>query len=410
MFITIISVLLALLMAFYTEAFSLPLDFYFLAYLLVIGGTTILILTILLTIWSLIPLNQLEQKLIPRLVELYRRDRTILVSSWILFLFPLISYVLAVVLISLNSPHKELVFAFWMIYFGLSLDLLKDVWKRTLNFLNPFYLIDLFTHDARRAIQTEQDDHLYASLDSLSEVSLRAIEKNRLALSTQSLSQFAPILQTFFKSAKSISRISQDIKMEKSGQDESSYTIFYLLQRLELINKKALQHGLETVCSQMIMTLGKIIVYCGQFDLSMVSFPTHFLGRFAVKAQQHNMEEVGNIAIGTLLEVARTLLADANVAYAELINPFNTITNSLEAIAKESFKRDKTTSIKILTQPLRDLKTLFQNEKMAAHRDTPAIIANIDRVLTEFDTLEQVMRTIPPIIVDQENNPTPASE
>src|SRR5262249_32914221 len=160
-----------------------------------------------------------------------------------------------------------------------------------------------------KAIQNEKDEILWSSIDSLAEMALRSVEKSKIALSNQVLQNFPPIIQTFFASSKSISRINLDKETEKeTGRDEASYTVFYLLQKLELINDKALQNRLETVCRQMVMVMGKIIIASAKFDLSMVSFPTHFLTKFGLKAQQHHFDEVAVLTTSTLLEIAKTIL------------------------------------------------------------------------------------------------------
>lgn len=129
----------------------------------------------------------------------------------------------------------------------------------------------------------------------------------------------------------------------------------------------------------------------------MVPFPTHFLTKFGLKALQHHFSEVTVLTTSTLQEIARTILTEIDITYSELQEPFQAIINGLDAIAKATFKKDKSTSIKVLVQPFVDLKALFQTEKMSKHPDTPVILSEIERVIEEFTVLEQVMRSIPPI-------------
>lgn len=398
MLMTIISLILAALTTFYVSWSHAPVDFPFLAWSMIIGGTVALVLVPLMQMIALIPLQQLEQNLISRVVELFRRDYWTRLNHFFLLLFPLLSYSLAAFTLYGNLPHKELLFAGWLVALGIFLDLIRHDIKRTANFLNPYHLIDIFGKEAKKAAVDEKDQILWSSVDTLSEIALQAIERNRIALSTHTLNQFPPIMHTFFTSAKSISHVNQDQKIEKeTGQDEASYTVFYTLQRLQSINERALRHHLDSVCSQIIIVLGKIIVYGAQFDLSMVTFPTHFLGKFATQAIANNYIDVGNIATSTLLEIARTIITEIDLTYAELDEPFTAIINSLDAIAKETFRKDKTVNIQIISQPLRDLRKLFENERVANHRDTPVIIQRIDNALAEFDALEQVIRTLPPL-------------
>lgn len=365
-----------------------------------VGGTVILSATIFLNTWMLLPLNNLEQSLVPNLLEMIRRDHLLHFGRLILYLFVLVSYVCVVLIPHIQRDYyQDWFFLGWLIFFGLAIDVFRDSWHRFLNYLNPPFLVSHLSREAIHAVQKDQNDLLFNALDSLAEVGVRSVEKSKLALSTQTLQAFPTIIQAFLASSKSIGHVSADLNKEKvvGGGDRASYTIFYLLQRLELINDKALRDRQETVCRQMIVSLGKIIIYCAQLDLSMVAFPTHFLTKFGLKAQQNFFDEVTVLTTSTLLEIAKTILSEIDVTYAELQDPFRAIINGLDAIAKGTFKKQKNTSIKVLVQPLVDLKALFNTEKMARHPDTPTINHEIDRVLEEFSVLEQVMQSIPPI-------------
>lgn len=406
MLITLCAIAIAILMEMFTPT-ALTFHPLYLIALMLTGGTLIFLGTIFLNTLILSPLNQLEQKLIPNLMNLLRHNFPLRLGRFLLFLFPLLSFVCVAILLAVDVPYQKWLFLGWIVAFGLSLDVLRDTWLRLVNFLNPIYLVEHFSQEAKTAIQNDKDQTLWQSLDGLAEICLRAVEKSKLALSTQALQTFPPIIHAFFASSKSIAHLNVDQTVEKeTGRDEASYTIFYLLQRLELINDKALHNRLETICRQMIMTMGKLIVYGAKYDLSMVSFPTHFLTKFGLKAQQHHFDEVAVLTTSTLLEISKTIIQDIDLAYADLQEPFRAIINGLAAIARNTFKKDKQTNIKVLTQPLIDLKKFFETEKMAKHRDTPVIIQEINGVLEEFQVLEQMMHSIPTISDLTEMPPT----
>lgn len=408
MIISLLSFILATLTVFYSH--TLPPEG--IAALMLLGGALILFLTSLSQSLNLVPLTNLEQKLVPNLIELYRRDHRLGLGRFWLYLFAFLSFATAVLLFATDFPYKQWLLPFWIGAFGISLDVLKGSWQSMLRFLNPYYLVDMFENDAKKAIKNEKDAVLWSSIDSLSEMALRSVEKSKIALCNQTLQTFPPIIQAFFASSKSISRVNLDQQTEKeTGRDEASYTIFYLLQNLELVNDRALQYRLETVCRQMVRILGKIIIASAKFDLSMVSFPTHFLSKFGLKAQQHHFAEVADLTTSTLLEIARTILSEIDVTYAELQEPFRAILNGLDAIAKGSFKKDKNTSIQVLIQPFKEIKALFDTEKMDNHPDTPVILNEIERITDEFTALEQVMRAIPaiPEMNEPETPPSPTN-
>lgn len=398
MIMTVLSLILALGAVFYPSSYPIEQNLSFLATLMIVAGTTFLAIIPLISIFTFIPLQNLEERLVPHLTALFRKDASLNLSKIYLLLFPFLSYIFAAVLILLDIPHKMILFAIWIVLLGVALDLMHHYLRRVLNFLNPSYAIERLINESKRAIQNDKDGDLWQSIDALAEISVRAVKDTRTSLTTQTLNAFPPIVQSFFKASKSIGHTNQDKAVEnKTGLDEASYTIFYLLQRLNMINEQAIHKHLEAVCDHLITVLGKIIYYSAQFDMSMVSFPTHHLGQFAIRDLQHHMNHAGDIATSTLVEISKRIVNDIDLTYAEIEEPFKTIINSLTMIAKETFKNDKTMNIKVLVQPLKDLKELFQAEKIANHRDTPAILKHIDSVLAEFDALEQVLRTVPAI-------------
>lgn len=402
MLITIFSVIVAALFLFYPFPQPLQVEIPFISQMMVVAGSIVLLILPFLYCIPLSSLLRLEQQLIPRLMAVFRRDRLTKMAFLLLFLFPFVSYLLAATL-NLFQGMSGILFAIWMISFGLTLDLIRYTLRRLTNFLNPFYVTDTFKQEATKAIQDNEDTLLWSSIDNLTEVALRAIQDNRLALATQTLSEFPPIFHAFFASAKSISHTqSTEEKAIKqaTGLDEASFTLLFFLQKLELINDHALAKRLESISRHAIVGLGKIIIYAAKLDLSLVSFPTYILGNMAVKAQQNNFGEVAALATSTLYEVAQTIINEVDLTYAELQEPFFAIANNLATIAQATFKKDKNINIAILIQPIKDLKALFQSEKMASHRDTPAIVQQIDGILAEFDALEQVMKTIPTIPTD----------
>jgi hypothetical protein len=398
MWLTLLSIICVIGLALYPNFLSLNAGGFELAGFMIFGGTTILFLTFYLYNQALFPISKLEQRLVPNLIDIYRRHLSLRMTQISLLIASFASYLLAALMVSTETTHKNELFWAWIIIFGLSLDLLRFSWRSIANLLNPHHLVNEFEHEAISAIKNGNDDRFWQSLDSLGEVAFNAAEKNKLALGSKVLKTFPPIMHAFYASSKSISRTTVDEEVEKkTGRDEASYTLFYLMQRLELIYDKALKNRLETICREMIMILGKIIIYGAKLDLSLVNFPTHFLVKFGLKAQQHHFNEVAELTTSTLSEIAKSIVNQDDLTYAELIEPFQSIINGFASIAKAEFQQNKFANIKVLVQPLLDLKELMNNPKIAKHRDTPAIMQDIDRALSEFETLEQIMRTLPPI-------------
>lgn len=396
MFITLCAFVLVLFLQFFAFP-HLPTDHSRLGLLMLSGGTVVFVAGFFFDLLILKPMESLERKLVPGLMEIVRRDRILHWSSAALFLFTLFSYAWTVLVFE-NTGYENLAFFIWLILFGASLDLLRCMRNRAMHFLTPSYLVKYISQNAVKAIQEDDDDTLWSDLDGLSEICLNAADKGKIALSTQTLQAIPPVIHTFFDSSKSISRENRDKEVEEAtGRDEANYTVFYLLQRLETINDRALQNRLETVCRQMIISTGKIIVYAAKFDLTMVAFPVHFLTKFGLKAQQHHFDEVGVLTTGTLIEIAKTIATDIDLKYTELQDPFRSIINGLDALAKGTFKKNKNTDISVLIQPFLDIKEFLKSDRMVGHPDTPVIEAEIDRIIEEYRVLEQVVQGIPVI-------------
>jgi len=381
------------------------------SFIFIAGGTAILICSMLSFVNILMPVQYLEQNLIPNLMELFRQDLRLHLSQLILLLFSVVSFFSAALALHIQDPTYQLwLFFVWIILFGIALDGFREFWRRATILLNPTHVISWIENDAQSSIRKDDRKSLLNDIDTLSEIGLRSVEKGKLAASTQALQPFPSILKLFFDASKNFAHMRHDVDptLNVPGGDEASYIVFYLLQRLELINDRALRERMETVCRQMIMTMGKITLNCAKFDLSMVSFPTHFLTKFGLKAEQHHFDEVAVLATSTLSEIAKSILTEIDVTYAELVEPFQSIINGLAALARSSYKKHREMGVRVLKQPFIELKDLFRSEKIAQHRDTPEIVRSIDNVLEEFSVLEQMLQSIPTIpgISTSEEEPT----
>lgn len=396
MLITLCALIVSLFMLFFipvpTDFSSMNLVILFLA-----GGTSIFFSSIFLNVYVLAPLGYLEQRLIPNLMNLVHRDFPLRLGRLYLFLFTLVSYLCVALITRIQDTSYYNFFLIWILFFGLALDVLRDCWSRYVNYLDPTFITKKIVDRAENAIRDDNRSELLKDLDSLAEIATRSVESSKLALSSQTLQSFPPLVKNYFDSTKSISHATAGLQ----GNDSSSYIVFFLLQRLELINDKALRDRQEVVCRQMVVSLGKIIVYCAKFDLSLVAFPTHFLTKFGLKAQQHYFGEVTMLTTSTLSEIGKAILTEIDLTYLELQDAFQAIINGLAAIARETFKKHKDADLRVLIQPLSDLKGIFKSEKLVNHKDSSAIIHQIDNVLEEFSILEQVMQTLPTIDEDE---------
>jgi len=333
-----------------------------------------------------------------RLFDAVRKDPLNWFGNIFLNFFPLLTLLTVLFLAMPTALNPTQWLAVWIIGLGIAFDLLYSSSRQYLKFLNPFHLLQSLTHSAKQDVQNNKEADLCDNIEAISEIAVKGIDNYNIALPNEALDQLQQITRNFLSASKSIAHPTQDRESEKMGiNDKLTYTLFFLYQRLELIFQKALEVRLEPVCSSVITTLGKIAYHTAKLDISLSADPFNSIGRLAREAQLEQMPEVGVKATITLLEVTRLILDEVDLSYQEIRDPFLVVVNDLHEIAKEAYRQDKQIDLNLLRQPFRQIKELFNQEKMANHSDTAAIIFRADQALAEFDALELILKTVPPI-------------
>ncbi|MBS4167070.1 Uncharacterized protein NEOC65_002176 [Neochlamydia sp. AcF65] len=366
--------------------------------LLLIIGTAFFVLFCLTMAGSLIPLQEAGQNSTPYLLSLFKKDKYLLgIYSWIV-LFALLSYMLALDTLWLNYLQKSHRLALWVFSLGITLDIYYTLLKRLITYLNPLEQVVLFTQIAKESIQNDRKSELCEAVEALTETALISTHKMNATVCNHALQAMPNIIRNFLSSSKRIAHMATDSREKNSDMhDKTSYILYYIFERISLINEKVLAKKLEQVAATLVTVWGKIILHCARFDLTLASYPLRLLSCHAKAAINQGLPDIGVRASLTLLEISRTILEEIEYTSLDLKDPFFSLINGLEEITQSTFLQDKSINVKILMQPFQDLKDLFKNPKVATHQDTSLIIKNIDRVLGEYEALELVMKTIPPL-------------
>lgn len=342
-------------------------------------------------------LQKAEQNLTPRILELFQKDHRI---SWIargIILLTLLMLFLSYYPVPWPLPLSPL--AAGIILLGITFDLLHGLVNKILNYLNPYPVAKMFTKVAEKSIHENREIDLCESLESLSEISLKSVSRSGSSLCNQCLDEMREIMRLFLDSTKTIANAGPDEQAQSRGiTDKVSYTLFFFFDRLDMIYQKAISMGLTQICSSIVTLLGKVCIYAAQCDLSLVGYVVDNIGKFCIMAEKKKLPEISLRGTCTLTEASKTIVKEIPLAYMDLKDPFFSIINQLNEIGKEAFRQNKQSSIALLSAPFQDLKMLFQSPKVADHPDTPAILAEIERVMAEWTTLETVLRTIPPMM------------
>ena len=371
---------------------------------LFIVATLFLLIQFLIFILAWGPLQKIEQNTLPRLVQTFKHDLTLRYTNLFLVFFLLASYLIAIDAIFLGDFNVRTFLISGTLLLGIAVDMLHGLYKRVMEYLNPFEGVENYYRTAIQSIQGNREDETCDWIDALAETAIKSMSKNSFALSLLAVDKMQFIAKNYLEIAKSFAYSSN----LSSSSDRVSYLLFYLFQRYEYVFDKAVGQRVELVCSNIISALGKITIYAAKYDMSIAGYPLHYLAKLAKRAQNGGMQEVGSRAILTMLEVSKTIVKEVDLQYLEIKEPFLAIINSMHELAKETFRQDKSISIQLLTQPFHDLKAIFSEGKIAAHQDQPVIMQNIDQVIDEFATLQTVLSTIPPISEILKQPPSPS--
>lgn len=402
-------IVLSVLLAFTTiEKGALP-DLQGASLLLMGIPAAIIFAYVLIYSLALAPLHKAEQNTTPRLLDMFKQDPLLGFNHLGLIALPLFAFTLGLDANALHFTPAIYILGGWFILVGASLDLLVQFLRRILSYLNPFTVTRLFQQAAKRSIQNDREADLCEWIDALAEVAGRSLDKNGGSLCNQALNELYEIIRLFLEASKSIGHPDTDKQSLELGiKDKVTFTLFYLFDRLDMLFLRALKKRQEPVCSNILTVFGKITIEAAKYDMSLASFPLQYIGKLGFNAHQTQLQSLGLKTTCLYLELARALLNEIDITYLELQEPFFTLIHHMDEIAKESFKQNKNTPIKALVQPFQDLKHLFAQGKAASHQDTPKIVADIDRVIAEFDALALVLMTIPTI--PELNQPETAPE
>ncbi|CRX38734.1 hypothetical protein [Estrella lausannensis] len=395
MIATLFSTLIAALILF--TPFFTPAEKPFASWYLLVATSFFLLFSFILTqIFAWAPIQKVQQNLTPRLLEIYKKDNVIRLGGAFLALLAIFSLYLAVDGTIAKKVGDRPFTAIYFVLLGISIDIVHHIISRMTSYINPFAIASQCTAHAKNATLNGNDLELCNWIEAVSEVGINSASRSLPSLCNQAVIDLQIISRDYLKASKSFAH-HVDKKAEGEKGDPVSFTLFFIFQRFEIIFNKALEHKLEPVITTIITSLGKMIVDSAKYDISMATYPIHYLGFLAAKAQRGGLAEVGDKAIVTYLEVAKVIVRDIDLKYLELQEPFFTMTGRMEELSKEIFRNNREINIAILIQPFKQLKGLFEDEKLSQHQDSPVIVADINRVINEFEQLQLVMKTIPPL-------------
>lgn len=369
-----------------------------LAGILVLIGILFVFSQTMITVFAWTPLQAVSLQISPRVNETFIKDRSIIVSYTLLILFLFFTLFTVLDLLFVHVLPANWLLISWVLFMGIAIDTLHHLLKRVMHYLDPLSIIKIFGEKSLESVRGMNPSEISDWINALSEAAVKGIFRNSTTLPIQAIGQLREIAKTYLEAAKSIA-------FPEEQQGQVGFVLFYLFQRLGMIFDKALSHKLEPLCTEILTTLGKIGIYGAKYDISLATYPLQYIGGFTVRGLDEGFSEIGNRSIATLMEVSKTIIRESDLRYVSIKETFITIIRGLEEITKETFRKDKSISIELLSHPFHDLKQLFQDEKVIEHQDRIIILHEIDQILSEFTTLQTVLSTLPPLPkIEEEKN------
>lgn len=362
-----------------------------LAILMAVVGSFCLPLLGMINLIPLIPLQRAEEKVTPRVVELFQSDRSHGWANLMLVLFPLFSYVFFFFLFdTFDSDVTLALFAIWIVLLGNTLDLLRKFFYHFLALLNPYHVVEEYCTIAHYLESRRNVEGACDWLGALSETGNKALHRNSTTVVAEVIDKMSEVAQNFLQKWQQREMIASE-PLTDEEIEQQHYPLYFLLQRMESLFNQALEKRLEPICTSVITNLGKIAATAVRCGIPVSGFALHILGESAKAALKKDFEEVAIKASCTLEQVTKILIAEPQVASLDLKSPFLLIINQMDVLAKEMFRRDKSINLGALSQPFHELKELWQQEPLLSHPDHDTIFHELDRVTGEFVALEQVM-------------------
>ena len=389
MLATLIALTLSLLFYFWPVAISQETVSIVLA---CTGGAFLLMFTFLVAL-LLGPLQRATSEISPRVGQLLQKNRRLWWMLVWMAVLPLASLA-AALFVQTEPVWGHLLLGVWLFFTGVSIDFVRAFFRQVLVYFSPMEFVDLVLERAKQAIWSGDDKDLVRGIDSLGEMSLRAVERKSPSFSSYCLEGMSLGIQRFFEVHR---RALQAAAPEAEIHQRANYVFYYSVERFEMIFSAALAARLDTVCNYVEHVLGKIAAMAAQGDVAKAAPSVRYIGTFALQAMHKDVPEIAVKANLLLVELSKLMLREVDLAKVSLEEALIPLVDQLEAIAKAMFKKDKESDLKVLTRSLRELKEVLAAEALQGRSDVAVVTKSIDRVLGDFQNLELILHTIPPI-------------
>ncbi|NGX58239.1 MAG: hypothetical protein K940chlam3_01144 [Chlamydiae bacterium] len=352
----------------------------FLPIMALVVGAIFLLMTPLIKGLTLLPLQAASVETSSQALRFARRDWKLVLYTIVWVTFAIFSFFVAVF-------SSDWLFVIWAVWLGLAIDAIYLFTYRITGYADPLQLTQTFLENGKGYFSEKNLKELCTTIDGLGEISMKAVYQRSLPLAIETITKLETLAENYLEAK---SKETEDVSASVN------YTLGFLLHRFKMIFDIAAEDHIEPLANQIVLSTSKLAMAVAHFDPTLTSLPLHFLESFFRTARENELKEVSINSSIILYEVARTTLEQTELREGNIGGFLVGLIEQMEGIAKEAFQEDKNTPISLLTDPFRELKLMIETQ-LPPFSESPMILADLDRVLVEFQALESVLKSIPNI-------------
>lgn len=302
-------------------------------------------------------------------------------KNWIVSILEFLALA-AVLVCVLGSYFHEAVSLFAIVIVILSA---WELFRISRTASDPFHIVTGYQNEASRCISQNREADLCDWIDAVHEVSYKSLRNSSFPLASAALDTQLHIGKQFLSQSDSLD-------LPKIG-----YVLYFLFDRLKSLFDLALREKQEPICVQINTTFGKLALHAMGTHPHFAGAALTIAGNLAEKAVHEGFRDVAVKTGLMLIELSHTAANEAPLDDKDLGDAMLEVVKTLENISKEIYRQDKTIPLEVLRAPFLQLKTALAGSPNVNHPTVTMTIHDIDRVLAEFQELELILKTIPPI-------------
>lgn len=361
-----------------------------------IASITAFVWLIWMPSWGrLIPaLHKAELKTSPRLLSLIHLDCLLRWNSALVGGWSFLSLSVALLPFMTQTLPEWIYHAcntFWFLLSGILFEWLNRQYSRTASLLDPFKALARIKKEALKTKGAPSDASIERWSEVLEEITARSLDKNSTALAGASFETLSAITEGYIQN--NASRLSPSAPEE--SQHAARYILHNVLEKYADLYRRASQEGHHGLCEQILVGCGKLAIVAAEKNPILASDPIEKIGQLSLENMERDPRDLGLKNTRLLMQIAKRIASHKHTDGASVEKPFLTLLSHLENIAKESFRKNKETPIPLLSDPFKEIKTLFTEGACATYPGSEAILQKNEQVLSDFINLELILRTLP---------------